>query len=65
MQVMRNDLVPRFSTAAVEAMQKELLEIDYKELLHDDLMEHEVWARAGSLWFDKSAAAGCSLCCLI
>lgn len=39
---MRNDLVPRFSTAAVEAMQQELLEIDYKGLLHDDLMEHEV-----------------------
>jgi hypothetical protein len=41
-QVMRNDLVPRFSTAAVEAMQQELLEIDYKGLMHDDLMEHEV-----------------------
>jgi hypothetical protein len=41
-QVMRYDLVPRFSTAAVEAMQQELLEIDYKGLLHDDLMEHEV-----------------------
>jgi hypothetical protein len=40
-QVMRYDLVPRFSTAAVEEMQKELLEIDYKGLLHDDLMEHE------------------------
>jgi hypothetical protein len=39
---MRNDLVPRFSTAAVEAMQQELLEIDYKGLMHDDLMEHEV-----------------------
>lgn len=42
LQVMRNDLVPRFSTAAVEAMQQELLEIDYKGLLHEDLMEHEV-----------------------
>ena len=41
-QVMRYDLVPRFSTAAVEAMQQELLEIDYKGLLHEDLMEHEV-----------------------
>lgn len=39
---MRYDLVPRFSTAAVELMQQELLEIDYKGLLHDDLMEHEV-----------------------
>jgi hypothetical protein len=39
---MRNDLVPRFSTAAVEAMQQELMEIDYKNLAHQDLMEHEV-----------------------
>lgn len=39
---MRNDLVPRFSTAAVELMQQELLEIDYRGLVHDDLMEHEV-----------------------
>jgi hypothetical protein len=42
---MRYDLVPRFSTAAVEAMQEELLEIDYKALLHEDLLEHEVRGR--------------------
>lgn len=42
---MRYDLVPRFSTAAVGEMQKELLGIDYKGLLHDDLMEHEVRGR--------------------
>jgi hypothetical protein len=45
---MRNDLVPRFSTAAVEAMQQELLEIDYKGLLHEDLMEHEVGLHPGA-----------------
>lgn len=44
---MRYDLVPRFSTAAVEAMQEELMEIDYKGLLHDDLMQHEVREAAG------------------
>lgn len=52
--VMRYDLVPRFSTAAVELMQEELLEIDYKGLLHDDLMEHEVYRR--TLERTKSAA---------
>lgn len=40
--VMRYDLVPRFSAAHVGALQRELLAIDYKGLLHDDLMEHEV-----------------------
>jgi hypothetical protein len=41
--VMRNDLVPRFTASAVDAMQQELLELAYKGLLHEDLMEHEVW----------------------
>ncbi|WIA15373.1 hypothetical protein OEZ85_002036 [Tetradesmus obliquus] len=44
--VMRYDLVPRFSTGQVEALQRELLAIDYKGLLHEDLLEHEVYRSA-------------------
>uniref|UniRef100_A0A383VYZ4 Fungal lipase-type domain-containing protein n=1 Tax=Tetradesmus obliquus TaxID=3088 RepID=A0A383VYZ4_TETOB len=44
--VMRYDLVPRFSTSQVEALQRELLAIDYKGLLHEDLLEHEVYRSA-------------------
>ncbi|KIZ01748.1 hypothetical protein MNEG_6210 [Monoraphidium neglectum] len=39
--VMRYDLVPRFSTASVEELKEEVLQIDYKGLLSEDVMGNE------------------------
>ncbi|KAI8477317.1 MAG: hypothetical protein J3K34DRAFT_108965 [Monoraphidium minutum] len=44
--VMRYDLVPRFSTASMEQLKGELLQIDYKGLLSEDLMGNDKVKRA-------------------
>ncbi|KAI8475794.1 MAG: hypothetical protein J3K34DRAFT_30282 [Monoraphidium minutum] len=44
--VMRYDLVPRFSAHSVEALKAELLSVDYKSLLTEDLMAHDSVRRA-------------------
>jgi hypothetical protein len=40
--------VPRFSASSVEGLKKELLSVDYKSLLSEDVMGSEV---GGMLWF--------------
>lgn len=39
--------VPRFSTASVEQLKQELLQVDYKSLLTEDLMANEVGVSSG------------------
>jgi hypothetical protein len=57
--VLRHDLVPRFSAAAMAGLKEELLALDYRELVKSDLLDNPV--RSGTCTWLQAWEGACGV----